>query len=388
MKVIFASNAYYPSIGGIENSLKHLSQECSFSGDSPEIIVSDIGLNKYIPIENIDNVLIHRYKLKPYNKFPFKVFNFIFSNIDAIKIFKKKYKEDPNSIIIARFHLSVLQAYIAGFRNIKYVVPSVIKFQCSQEKDSNDRFSKRIKRAVWTYIHTFLQVKALEKSEIYVFSNSMKKQCIDINPKIKKITLTKPGVSTTRFYPSILERNEIRKKLNISENEKVILFVGRFVKAKQVDMLIKAFSKLNSGFLILIGKGDEEKNYIELINNLNISNRVRIIPACSNVEDYYRAANIFAMTSSYEPLGQTIIEAFSSGLPVVAFKTSKQVDTATEELNMNEFIFYSHYFSVQSLSESLKKALDSDLNHTSIHNKAALNFSWRSLYRTLNTIND
>jgi hypothetical protein len=44
--ILLLSNAYFPSIGGIENSLRHLAQEARIAGDKIEIIVSDIGLNE------------------------------------------------------------------------------------------------------------------------------------------------------------------------------------------------------------------------------------------------------------------------------------------------------------------------------------------------------
>lgn len=379
MKVIFASNAYWPSIGGIENSLKHLSQECIKLGGHPEIIVSDIGLKEYKATEVVDDILVHRYKLKPYK---YILLNFIFSNLNAIRIFKNKFKENPNTIIIARFHLSVIHAYIAGFRNIKYVVPSIIKYQCAEEK-TNNNYLKKIKKNIWSFLHNYLQKKALNLSEIYVFSESMREQCLNINHKANDIVVTKPGVSPIRFHPSDVEKNETRDKLNISKNKKVILFIGRFVKAKRVDLLINAFSKLDNAILVLVGKGDEEENYRSLINELDILDKVRIIPACSDVEKYYRASDVFVMSSSYEPLGQTIIEAFSSGLPVVAFKNSECVNTATEELGMDEFIYYAENFSSEELFHALKKALSIKIDPTSIHIKAINKFSWNNLYKEL-----
>ena len=49
-------------------------------------------------------------------------------------------------------------------------------------------------------------------------------------------------------------------------------------------------------------------------------------------EHYYKAADFFIMSSTYEPLGQTILEALSSGLPIIGAKSSDKVVTATSEI--------------------------------------------------------
>lgn len=377
-KIIITSNAYWPSIGGIENSLRHLVLESIAMNDDVDVIVSDIGTSEFNKIENVDGVSVFRYQLRPSKN---SLVNFIKSNFEAYFLFKSKFKEKPKTIIIARFHLSVIYAYLAGYRDIKYLVPSIVRNQCKQEMN-NTSFKRKIKNRLWVLLHDFLQKKALKISEVFVFSETMKKQCnalIDCG----NIKITKPGVDTNRFYPDEILFKSTREKYNISNNEKVVLFVGRFVQAKQVELLIKSFSLLGKGKLILVGDGEEKDNLVSLISKLEINDRVLIIPPCRNVEDIYRIADVFVMSSSYEPLGQTIIEAFSSGLPIVAFKSSVNVDTATDELGMDDFIYYSKEFSVEGLFEALSKSLNVSLDKNIIHNKVKEKFDWNKLYLTL-----
>ncbi|HFG2092499.1 hypothetical protein IG534_17315, partial [Vibrio cholerae] len=63
-KILLVSNAYWPSIGGIENSLRHLSEEAKKNGDYPEIIVSDIGALDMPTYEVHQSVPINRYRMK------------------------------------------------------------------------------------------------------------------------------------------------------------------------------------------------------------------------------------------------------------------------------------------------------------------------------------
>jgi glycosyltransferase involved in cell wall biosynthesis len=59
---------------------------------------------------------------------------------------------------------------------------------------------------------------------------------------------------------------------------------------------------------------------------------VRFTGAQLRPEDYLGAADAFLMTSSYEPFGQTILEALSAELPVISFRAGKGVTVATEEI--------------------------------------------------------
>lgn len=385
-KIILTSNAYAPSIGGIENSLRHLADEAHINGDEVEVIVSDIGTDSYINEEVIDGVLIKRYQLKPYGFFMASIVNFIVSNIALFKLFKSSYREDPNSIVIARFHIPALLAKMAGFKNVIYLVPSIIEFQCRAELNSLKIGKRKIFLYFWMKINSSIQRLALIKSKVFLFSNSMLNQCHKlVNDDSMEYRITKPGVDHKRFYPIYNnELLEMRKKLNLPLDVPIILFVGRFVKAKGVDLLIDAFSELNlPAHLVLVGGGSEGENFKDKIRKKSLNSDVTIVPPCKGVEDYYRSANVFVMSSNYEPLGQTILEGFMSGLTVVAFKKSETVETATQELGMDDSIYYAPEHSSKSLSKALKSAIETPKVKSTIHKKAKIKFSWASLYSEL-----
>ena len=135
--------------------------------------------------------------------------------------------------------------------------------------------------------------------------------------------------------PHIYENfDEKKKKLLEFKNTKVILYVGRLLKIKGVDYLIKAFSELKdkSVVLVLVGGGDfynlgaksEEKELKDLIKKLRIEKRVvftgHLLP--EKTKKYYKSADIFICPSiTYkqgEAWGHVVEEAMSFGLPVIA----------------------------------------------------------------------
>jgi glycosyltransferase involved in cell wall biosynthesis len=147
--------------------------------------------------------------------------------------------------------------------------------------------------------------------------------------------LTKPGVDQSRFCVcEESERIQLKRKLALPEDKQIVLFVGRFVKAKGVDLLIEAMKELHANcHLVLVGGGDEREFFIAHINAMGLMKQVSIVDPLRTVEDYYRCADVFVMSSRYEPLGQTLLEAFSSELSAssLAIEISAQLDSVSEE---------------------------------------------------------
>ncbi len=389
--IILLSNAYWPSIGGIENSLRHLAQEAHSVGDNVEIIVSDIGLDDTLKghsTELVDDVLVTRYPLQPFKFRLLTTINIIWSNVLLFKLLRQKKLASPDAIVIARFHFAAFIASLVGFKSVKYLVPSIFSEQFGHENTGPSSWSSRLRIRLKTQLHSTVQRAALKKSNVFVFSETMKKQCASlVGDDSVQYSIVKPGVNTDRFYPiDAKQRETLRRELNLPINEPIILFVGRFVKAKGVSLLVDAVANVSQAFhLVLIGAGEELESYEAKIMSLGLADRVSIIPPLRDVEKYYRCADMFVMSSSYEPLGQTILEAFSSGLPLVAFKKSVSVNTATQELGMDGFITYANLHNEIELAKAINIRLLAvpEFGRESLAEQSKAKFSWEKLYSDL-----
>lgn len=116
----------------------------------------------------------------------------------------------------------------------------------------------------------------------------------------------------------------IENKANI-EKENIVLTVGRLITTKHHDELIRIFARLNppNWKLVIIG-GDalKQQNSIrlkDLIKELGMTDKVRLLGERVDVEDFYLRSKIFAFASSSEGFPNVIGEAMSAGLPVVAY---------------------------------------------------------------------
>lgn len=139
-----------------------------------------------------------------------------------------------------------------------------------------------------------------------------------------KIEVIYPGINLELFKISEVERADIRRKHNILEHERVVLFLSFITKQKGADIAIKAFCELPKDKnlkLIIVGEGEYLEEAKLLVKNLNCESNV-IFTGFISSEDrskYYNASDIFVFpTLRIESLGIVIVEAMACGKPVIA----------------------------------------------------------------------
>jgi len=145
-----------------------------------------------------------------------------------------------------------------------------------------------------------------------------------------KVRMVPPGYDDNRFYPvSEASRQAIRQRLGFTG--KVILAVGRLARNKGYDLLIDGFSVLaprvpDAVLYLAVGGADTNASERELLADLKaraqssgFGDRIRFgsFIADADLPDYYRASDLFVLSSRYEPFGMTAIEAMACGTPTV-----------------------------------------------------------------------
>jgi glycosyltransferase involved in cell wall biosynthesis len=103
-----------------------------------------------------------------------------------------------------------------------------------------------------------------------------------------------------------------------------VIFAGRLIKEKHVDMLIQAFNMLlperNDSVMIIIGDGPEKHAVTTRIRELHLEEKVRLIGFLEfhdEVIAYMKSSKICVLPSTREGFGITALEALACGLPVV-----------------------------------------------------------------------
>ncbi len=109
------------------------------------------------------------------------------------------------------------------------------------------------------------------------------------------------------------------------DKENIVLTVGRLIRTKHLDELIRLFVRLDKPDwrLVIVGGDSQKQNLMvglrELVRELNAEDRIELAGTRSDVDEYYRKSKIFAFTSSSEGFPNVVGEAMSAGLPVISF---------------------------------------------------------------------
>jgi N-acetylgalactosamine-N,N'-diacetylbacillosaminyl-diphospho-undecaprenol 4-alpha-N-acetylgalactosaminyltransferase len=101
--------------------------------------------------------------------------------------------------------------------------------------------------------------------------------------------------------------------------EPYIVAVGRLVRQKGFDILIRAFSELADRkiHLVILGEGAERINLEQLARDAGVSDRVHLPGFVTNPWAIMKRARIFCLSSRMEGFGNVVPEAMALGLPVI-----------------------------------------------------------------------
>ena len=404
MHIVLTNFLYKPHFGGVENSLYHISKVLIENGHQVSILVSDKGtlLNERLKDYEVDDgVHIYRYQ---HHKARFKIFNSlsVFFNMYRLgKVFKKISTLSEVDLIISRDYRSSLGLISVAKKNktaIIYVIPGIVKFQ---DAASNSVQFSNLKTALKAFynksiyygIHSFIQKKAIKKVTLNVlFSENMKMQLssimnCDSNFLQEKIAVIRPGVETERF---IKHENTsfLKNEIGFDEDAFILLCLGRVIPAKGMDIAIRSmkYIKHPKAKLLIVGGGAGLQDLKNMVKEMEFQHKVVFAGISEEPEKYYRLADVFLMTSLYEPFGQTILEAMASGLPVVAFNSyeNPELKTASSEIIQDGENGFLCSFGAQSLANKIneisRKEADSQLGEIGVkaREKVLEDYSWDS----------
>jgi glycosyltransferase involved in cell wall biosynthesis len=139
--------------------------------------------------------------------------------------------------------------------------------------------------------------------------------------KENKFVLIRAGVDT-EFYKSFIQNPNFKETLGIGDNIRIISTIGAFKPQKNLKDFIKAASLVVSRFkdtmFLIIGDGQQRKELEILIEKSNLKNKILMLGWRTDIAEILKASDIFVLTSLWEGLPCSIIEAMCCAKPVVA----------------------------------------------------------------------
>ncbi len=179
----------------------------------------------------------------------------------------------------------------------------------------------------------------------------------------KEITAIPSGIELGRFESGQYSQSaiqELRQELGISQEAKVLLFVGRIAEEKNISELFYSLRRYLQEHrelcFLLIGDGPYRSRLEDLAQELDLADKIIFAGArpWDEIGKYYQAGDVFVNASQSEAQGLTYIEAMASGLPVIA-KADRCLEGILED-GVNGFAFSDEAGLVGALEQVLADA--------------------------------
>ena len=127
------------------------------------------------------------------------------------------------------------------------------------------------------------------------------------------------GVDTAAFSPDDEGQLALREQLGVADDEFVWLAIGRLEEAKDYPNMLQAFAaaKHEKAKLMIAGRGPLDESLKELAKQLGLDEQVRFLGVRDDIPRLMNAADAYLMSSAWEGMPIVLLEAASTGLPIV-----------------------------------------------------------------------
>lgn len=269
-----------------------------------------------------------------------------------------------------------LTMFKALWKTVKRLNPDILHTHCPRSMFLVPLLPKRYKKVETVHIYPGIQQKVMYgkvKGEIVIALSHFFTKRMDLPIACSESVaqsymdehgyemLAIPnGCSLPLWERDEKGKGELRKALGLKNDMKYFIFIGRFSKEKNPDMIVKAFEMLDNAQIgvILLGNGDM---YDELKSHEN--ERIILPGFKSNVYDYLIAADYYISASDVEGLANTLLESMTVGLPCVLSNIPSHQEVVKKAESPIGYTFDNK--DVQSLLDAVHKTMQLDYASTS-----------------------
>ncbi len=312
MKILIAADLHWPTINGVATASRTLAKGLSDRGHEVLVIAPSQTGRGYEEYDG--NYLIKRTRSVP---FPFYQ-NFKISPTPQMEVRKiiRDFKPD-----VIHVQMALFLGFVARNYAIKYDIPLVATNHAMPENlMDNIRLLAPISRPIqWLMVEYGARFHAKAdyitlptQSAIDMFGEDR------VDSPVKAIS---NGIDLSRFQPTDASP-EIYGKFGLPANKKIVTYIGRVDAEKHLEVLIRAYHKINAKdrHLLVVGDGTDMEHLRNLTYSLGLDDDVTFAGRVSDEEivALHKVGALYAITSPVELQSIATLEAMASGKPIVA----------------------------------------------------------------------
>ncbi|MDD4975285.1 MAG: glycosyltransferase [Bacteriovorax sp.] len=335
MKIVYASDQYWPSVSGVPVSMDSFKNKFTEKGHEIFLLVPDYPNAVEWDKEN---------KIK--NIFRFKSTGIFFNkeNRRVCSSEKKKVFETLDSIKpdIIHIHTEFSLAKIVISYAKKKNIPIVMTAHTNWEELVNAYLAFVPQRLGRMYIRFMLQ-RIFNKADVLIAPTKMMQGILSKYYIQTAVQVIPTGIDENKFFKeksnSAASHNFVLEGLaDKIKDRKVLLYVGRIGKEKNIKFLIDALHQLlpnnKDAKLVIVGEGPAKEELEDYALQLGLQDHVIFTGFVERdkLAEFYSMAHVFTFASKVESQGLVILESMTCGTPVVAIG-----EMGTKELMGGDF---------------------------------------------------
>jgi glycosyltransferase involved in cell wall biosynthesis len=334
-RIVFLTESFHPVLGGGERHIRELSAALVAAGMEATVVTRRS--EGHLPVEEtLDGVKVRRVppagpgRLGKYQMVPWAGW--------ALHRLRRRY----DVLVVRGSRVLGLPGLLLGrAHGARVVIQPEVNGELSGEVYTWGTGLER--SAVGSAVRLATRVRNLWMRDADAFvamSRRIHQEMRDCGIAPERIHLIPHGVDLRRFEPiEASGRPELRRRLGLGADDLILVYTGRLLRGKGLDILLDAFeanlSRHPDLHLVLVGSGrgqslSVEEDLVGRSRQEALRGRVTLTGRVENVEDYLQAADLFVFPSSFEALGLSLVEAAACGLPCIGARTGGIVDVIDE----------------------------------------------------------
>lgn len=377
MKILFATDTYFPASNGTTTLLYHLSEKLVLQGHEVHILAPGFSVRGESYIQD-NGAVVHGVPTVPVPLYP----DFRLPVLPVLKrVVKKKFREIEPDIVHIHHHFIIGKAVFEVAKELDLPIMGTNHFMPENllHYFPIPKFLyERVRKYAWGKMFAVYEQLDLVTAPTAIAVDVIKKAGFG-----KEILALSNGINLERFKGKI-DGDKMRRKYKLT-GKKVLIFVGRLDEEKRIDLLFRALPEILKKVdirLLVVGKGMLRKKLGAMVKELGLGDKVTFSGYVSDrdLPAVYKAADAFVMPGDAELQSIATLEAMASGLPVVAanavalpmlvkngkngylFRTGDVHDLASKLVK----VFTNDKLRTSMASESLKMAKNHDLGKVSL----------------------
>lgn len=315
MKILFATDTYFPHVNGTAYFIYRMASDLSKRGHKVYVVAPSVNFSNTI-FKQKDGVTVFGLRSFPVIKYPY--FRLATTKMSKGKLEKFILEAQPDVVHIQQ-HFQIGNEVFKIAR--KHDIPVMGTNHFLPENLTHffhlPKFAeKKLMDYGWKQF-----IKVYEELSLVTTPTKTAAEIIKEVGFEKEVVAVSNGIDTKRFSPK--NKGEyLRNKLNL-KNRKTILFVGRLDKEKRIGILLQALVEVVKKCdtqLLIVGVGQKENELKKQAKELGISDRVIFAGFVSDVDlpNVLALGDVFAIAGVAELQSIATLEAMATGLPVVA----------------------------------------------------------------------